>query len=735
MWPGVVLLAIIACPAWVGARGVGARAAPQEPPGKVRPDRDEPEERKGKEMSDEEAPKHTNRLAKEKSPYLLQHAHNPVDWYPWGEEAFRKAKDEDKPIFLSIGYSTCHWCHVMERESFEDEEIAATMNEHFVCIKVDREERPDVDQIYMTAVQALNNGQGGWPLSAFLTPDRKPFVGGTYFPPQHFHRLLEQIANLWKTERGRADEVADHLSSRIREFTEVNAQGEMGPEVLEKAYQDLKGSFDPVYGGFGGGPNKFPRSMDLSFLMRYHRKKGEPAALEMVEKTLERMYRGGMYDHLGGGFHRYSTDPRWLVPHFEKMLYDNALLARTYLEAYQVTGKDLYAEIAGEILDYVLRDMTHPDGGFYSAEDADSEGEEGLFYVWTPKELAGVLGEETGKLLERYFGVTETGNFEGRKSILHLPVHPGEFPKQAGVKPEAWRETLKKAKGDLLELRSNRIRPHRDDKIITSWNGLMISAMAFGYSVLGEERYRDAARRGADFILQNLVKEGRLLRRYREEAGLLGYVDDYAFLGMGLLDLYEATFDVRYFREAVRLTDEMNRLFWDDEGKGYFFVGDDGQELIARTKQLYDGAVPSGNSIAALNLLKLGEWTSDGKWTKRGEETLHAFGNQIAKTPRAYPQTLCAVDFHLDAPKEIVLAGEIGSDDLASLLETIHRRFIPNKVVALVPTGEGAASAKKLMPMLQDRGPLEGKATAYVCENYACKLPTTDPAVLAGQLK
>ncbi|MCZ6689035.1 MAG: thioredoxin domain-containing protein [Planctomycetota bacterium] len=697
-------------------------------------------------MGGEQAPKHTNRLAKEKSPYLLQHAHNPVDWYPWGEEAFERAKAEDKPVFLSIGYSTCHWCHVMEHESFENEEVAKFMNDHFISIKVDREERPDVDGIYMSYVQ-LKTGRGGWPLSVWLTPEEIPFFGGTYYPmPRRmgmpsFLDMLTRISEIWKTKREEIEKDALKIAEALEKHTERSEAGEVNAAVLDIAYADLKASFDPAYGGFGRAP-KFPRSMELSFMMRYYRRTSNAEALPMIEKTLEMMYRGGMYDHLGGGFHRYSTDARWLVPHFEKMLYDNALLARAYLEAYQLTGKELYARIAREILDYVLRDMLAPSGGFYSAEDADSaedvdsKKEEGVFYVWTPAELVEILGKKDGELIKSYYGVTKTGNFETTgKSILHLPLPPEEFPAKAGMEEGAWLEILERSKKKLFEVRGKRIRPYLDDKIITAWNGLMISSMAFAYEVLGDDRYLDAGKRAADFALERLVKDGRLLRRHRDgESGIHGFIDDYAFFSAALLDLYQATWDDRYFREAIRLTDEMVRLFWDDKGGGFYFAGSDAEELIARPKEVYDGALPSGNSVAALNLLRLGEWTSDKKWIERGENTIKAFGAQIAQHPRGYPQSLCAVDFLLGKPKEIVLAGPPGDPGLAALLDTIHKRFIPNKVIALVPTGEGAASLLTLMPMLKDRGMLGGKATAYVCENYACKLPTSDPAELAKQL-
>ena len=710
--------------------------SPKDEPG----DEGNEDDPKGDDMGPAEKPKGRNRLAKEKSPYLLQHADNPVDWYPWGDEAFEKAKREDKPIFLSIGYSTCYWCHVMEHESFENDEIAAFLNEHFVSIKVDREERPDVDKIYMDAVQALNNGHGGWPLTALLTPEGKPFFGGTYFPTPArggmpaFIDVLKHFAKAWEENRPNIDKYADDVGDFLKKHTEHSDQGEIKEEVLDKGYLQLDKSFDSTWGGFGGAP-KFPRSMDLSFLMRYHKRKGGEAAMTMVNKTLEMMYRGGMYDHLGGGFHRYSTDFRWLVPHFEKMLYDNALLARTYLEAYQVTGREMYAQVAREILDYILRDMTHPDGGFYSAEDAGEPEKEGRFYVWKREEFLKIVGDEHGKRLATYFGVTETGNFEEETNILYLPVKPEEYAEKQKIDPDDWNRILSEAKRKLVDVRSRRERPRRDDKVITAWNGLMISAMAYASQVLGEEKYAEAAVKASDFILAKLVRDGRLLRRHREVADFLGYIDDYAFFVMGLLDLYEATFDDRHFREAVRLTESMHDLFWDEEKKGYFFVGKDGEALIARSKEVIDSALPSGNSIAALNLLRLAEWTSDEKWRTRAEETLGAYGDQIAKLPRAHLQSLSAIDFMLDKPKEIVLAGEPGSEDFDALARTIRQRFLPSKVVALAASGDGAGSLEDLMPMLKEKGKIDGKATAYVCENYTCKQPVTDPEALAKQLE
>ncbi|MCH7760927.1 thioredoxin domain-containing protein [candidate division TA06 bacterium] len=676
-----------------------------------------------------------NRLIHEKSPYLLQHAYNPVDWYSWGEEALQTAKKENKPIFLSIGYSTCHWCHVMEVESFENEEIAAIMNEHFISIKVDREERPDVDEVYMTAVQAMTGG-GGWPLSVFLTPDQKPFFGGTYFPPDDrfgrpgFKKILLTMADAWKTRRDEIENEGARVTTYLQGKWDLpKGGGRVSEAILEKAYTQLSSSFDETYGGFGGGGNKFPRSMTLSFLMRYYRNTGKERALEIVEKTLEGMAHGGMYDQVGGGFHRYSTDPKWLVPHFEKMLYDNALLAKTYLEAYQLTRKADYAQITREILDYVLRDMSHPEGGFYSAEDADSEGEEGVFYVWRPEEIKEVLGEREGDLFCDYYGATPEGNFEGGKSILHVRRELKGLAKEAGIPVEELKEILQRGRDRLLEVRAKRIRPHRDDKILTAWNGLMISSMTYAYQVLEEPKYLEAAQSSAKFIQKELVKKGRLLRRYREgEAKFLGYLVDYAFFVMALIDLYEATFEIDYLKEALRLHSEMVRLFWDEQGGGFFDTGNDGEVLLARSKEVYDGAIPSGNSIAILNLLRLSELTGNRDLKTLAEKSLNSFSSLLNQSPTAYPQLLCGLDFYLDTPKEIVLAGRHNAEDTRVLLQGIHRHFIPNKVLALATPGDG--KTQKLIPMLEGRLTLNGKATVYVCENYTCKLPTTEVRVM-----
>ena len=680
-----------------------------------------------------------NRLIHEKSPYLQQHAYNPVDWYPWGDEALARAKAENKPIFLSIGYSTCHWCHVMERESFENPEIAALMNQFFVNVKVDREERPDLDQIYMNAVQAMT-GRGGWPMSVWLTPDLEPFVGGTYFPPEDrwgragFTTVITRINELWTDPAQRANliQTGKGLTAQLRQHAvPAPGGGELSRDLLTGAYRQLTASFDARDGGFGGAP-KFPRSMTLMLLMRYHAWKGDDHALRMTEVTLRKMADGGIYDHLGDGFHRYSTDAQWLAPHFEKMLYDNAILARTYLEAYQLTGKQTYADTARGIFTYVLRDMVSPDGGFYSAEDADSEGEEGKFYVWDIAEVRQVLGPDAALFCD-YYNVRQGGNWEGH-SILHV-THP--LPAVAGrnqVSEETARNKLAAARAKLLAVRDRRIRPGLDDKILTDWNGLMVGALALGAQVLEEPTYLAAARKAADFILTTLQRDGELLHRYRDgEARFPAYLDDYAYFIQGLLDLYEADFDPRWLQEAVRLQAVQQKRFWDKSG-GYFFTPPNQAHLLVRSKEAYDGARPSGNAIAALNLVRLAEFTGTPEYRTQAVQTLSAFLLSMQRQPTAQTQMLCAVDFLMGAPQEIILVGRSDHDATRAMLRAIRKRFLPNKVVVQI---EKAASREllALMPMLAEKTTPKGKTTAYVCENFTCKLPTTEVAAMEKQLE
>ncbi len=675
-----------------------------------------------------------NRLAKEKSPYLLQHAHNPVDWYPWGEEAFRSAKERDVPIFLSIGYSTCHWCHVMERESFESEEVAAYLNANFVAIKVDREERPDVDAIYMNAVQSMGI-HGGWPLSVFLTPEGKPFYGGTYFPPEDsfgrpgFLSLLRRIRGLWETEREKVAEAGDQITLHLRQQPPRPGTVVLGPETLERAYGLFKASYDPVHGGFAQSP-KFPRAHEIWFLLRQQRRREDPEGLKMITHTLGAMADGGLYDHLGGGFHRYSTDDRWLVPHFEKMLYDQAILARAYLEAYQVTGRERYAEVAREVFTYVLRDLRDPKGGFLSAEDADSEGEEGKFYVWRPGEIQEALGSRAGRAFSAYYGVTPEGNFEHGTSILHVSRPAEEVARELGISRKDLEKLLEEGRGILLKLRGRRTRPHLDDKVLTDWNGLMISSLAFGGAVLDEPAYIQAAGEAADFLLREVQDgSGRLLHRYRDgEAAGLAFLDDYAFFGMGLLDLYEASFDPRWLRESRRLAREAIRLFRDDADGAFTLVGRDGERLITTTKEIYDGAIPSGNSVAATWLLRLGRLTMDADLQAKGREILRAFAAAVDRHPAGYPYFLVGLDFSVGPAREIVIAGEPDAPETRELIRAVRRRFMPGAVVALHAPGERGRELEELVPFVKEQVSLTGKTTAYVCRDYACGRPTNDVA-------
>ena len=680
---------------------------------------------------DQVATRPANRLADETSPYLLQHAHNPVDWHPWGPEALDRAKRENKPIFLSVGYSSCHWCHVMERESFEDPDTAAILDAHFIAIKVDREERPDLDEVYMTAVQMMTGG-GGWPLSAFLTPDLEPFFGGTYFPPDDRHgmpgfkRVLVRLASLWEQGPEDLSQHADKVVRAMREASKVKSaqSGQLDASVLSRAMADLKLAFDAEWGGFGEAP-KFPPWAAISLILR-QQAGGDDDLLKMATVTLDRMACGGMYDQVGGGFHRYSTDAQWLVPHFEKMLYDNALLARVYLEAWQVTGKDFYRRVATQTMDYVLRDMTDERGGFHSAEDADSEGEEGLFYVWGPEEIRAVLGEEDGDFFGEFHGVTEAGNFEGH-NILHVPRGRDLA---GGVQ---W-ERLDTLGGKLLEARERRRRPGKDDKVLAAWNGMMISALARGCQILGEQRFLEAAERAADFVLTEMVRDGVLLRVYRcGGPGTVGrskqpaYLDDHAEMAAALLDLYETTFDPRRLEAADQLAGKMVADFWDDERGGFFYTSDRHKDLLVRTKPYYDGAVPSGNSTAAMVLLRLAKLLDKADHAERADATLASAREAASAQPRAYLGLLCAADFQLRPTREIVVAGRPNDHQTRELLDLIHGRFIPNRVLAFVgPDAPGADAARDRIPLLRGKEMIGGKTTVYVCENSVCGQPVTE---------
>ncbi len=689
-------------------------AAAASGPGQVRADG----------IVDNESQMRTNRLAREKSPYLLQHQHNPVDWHPWGEEAFARAQKEDKPIFLSIGYSTCHWCHVMERESFENEETAALLNRHFIPVKVDREERPDIDRIYMTFVQATT-GSGGWPMSVWLTPDGKPFFGGTYFPPDgrfgrpSFNSLLTQIAAAWQTDRVRMVESGASILDELRRVTAVSSSSALPDEaqVRQRTFLQFRRAFDTRLGGFGGAP-KFPRPVALNFLLRESVWSASEEAREMALLTLREMANGGMYDQIGGGFHRYSVDAQWFVPHFEKMLYDQAQLAVCYLEAFQLTGEEHYAAVARDIFRYVLRDLRHPQGGFYSAEDADSvidpaspaEKGEGAFYIWTARELRDLLGADFEWFARRY-GVRDAGNvppeldphreFSG-KNILFLAAEAGDRP------------ALERARARLMEARSRRVRPQLDDKILTAWNSLMISALAKGAQVLGDRDYLAAARQAAEFIQTELWRDGVLLRRWRDgDAAIPGFLDDYAFFVQALIDLYETDFDPAHRALAEQLTADMRARFEDREHGGFFSTVEDDPHLVLRLKEDYDGAEPSGNSIAILNLLRLG-------LTEPAERALRAFGPRLGEQGSTVPQMVIALAASQRPAQQIVIAGE--RDAAQPLIRVVHTLFAPYRVVLLNPGSHPEFVAR------------DGRAAAYVCQNFACQQPVTEPEQLRALL-
>ena len=679
----------------------------------------------------------TNRLAQETSPYLLQHKDNPVDWYPWGEEALEKAKKEGKPILLSVGYSACHWCHVMERESFEDEATARIMNEHFVNIKVDREERPDIDSIYMSATQAMTR-HGGWPMTVFMTPDGAPFYAGTYFPPvpsrgmPSFKQLLLSLADAYENRSDEVLQSAENVREYLREATSASIpQAEISEELLTHTANALVGQVDNRFGGFNGAP-KFPQAMNLEVLLRHHKRTGDRAALSGVELTLRQMANGGIYDQLGGGFARYSVDEYWLVPHFEKMLYDNALLARLYLEAYQATGEGFYRRIAEETLDYVARDMTSPEGGFYSAEDADSEGEEGKFYVWTPLEIEDALDPDEARIAMRYWDVTEGGNFEG-KNILNVPRPPEAVAAEFGISAqELWTQILD-IRQKLLAEREKRVRPGRDEKVLAAWNGLMLRAFAFAARVLDREDYRRIAEENASFLLEKLEDDGRLRRSYKDgRARFNGYLEDYACLADGLVALYEATFETRWLAEAVELVDAINELFW-DIGRGIFYdTAADHEELVTRPRDYYDNASPSGTSVAVDVLLKLAVLLDRDDYRTRAQAVIEDLSGAIARIPGGFGRLLSALDFHLSTPYEIVVIGDPDAPDARALLGAVYSDYLPNKVVA--GRSESDQEAARLVPLLADRPKRDGKATAYVCVHYACQNPTTDPAELRTQL-
>ncbi|MEC9309151.1 MAG: thioredoxin domain-containing protein [Chloroflexota bacterium] len=677
-----------------------------------------------------------NHLINETSPYLLQHSQNPVEWYPWGPEALGRSKKEDKPILLSIGYSACHWCHVMERESFENVHIASIMNSNFINIKVDREERPDLDAVYMEAVQMLT-GSGGWPMTVFLTPEAKPFYGGTYFPPSDqmgmpgFPRLLESVSEAYKTNRSEIERVTTQLTEQM------GKNGSMTPgvtpltvNIMHQAYSSLATSFDYQNGGFGNAP-KFPQPMTPEFLLRYYNQGFNPRALEMVEFTLEKMAYGGMYDQIGGGFHRYSTDAYWLVPHFEKMLYDNALIARLYLHAYQITGKNLYERITQETIDYVLREMTDANGGFYSAQDADSEGVEGKFFVWSLREIINSLGSTDGDIFCKFYGVTDNGNFEGN-NILNISKSLESFCRENQLELDNLQVILDHGKTTLLEIRNKRIHPLLDDKILSSWNGLMLKTLAEAGATLKRQDYITAAKHNAMFIINNMHSASRLLRSYRAgQAKLLGYLEDYSFVADGLISLYEATFENQWMEEAIELVDDMIILFWNSELGGFYDTGHDHESLVVRPRDIFDNAQPCGGSVAADVLLRLSIVTGNEDYISKASTSMKGLHQLMARAPGGTAHWLSALDSYVNAPKEIAIIGTGNNIETQTFKNVVFETYVPNKVLV----GKNKNDQGIDSPLLQDKDTDNNSPVAYVCQNYTCQYPARDTATFTEQLK
>ena len=683
---------------------------------------------------------HTNRLIHETSPYLLQHAHNPVDWFPWGPEAFEKARAENKPVLLSIGYSACHWCHVMEHESFENESIAAVMNEHFVSIKVDREERPDLDHIYQNVVQMLS-GQGGWPLTMFLTPEQEPFYGGTYFPPEDrygrpgFPRILAAVADAYHRRPGEVTKSIEQIREGLKKLSSLAASpGELSPDILTNAARALANNFDMVHGGFGTQP-KFPNPSNLEHLLRYWHTSGNENFLNMAKLATRKMASGGIYDHLGGGFHRYSVDDHWLVPHFEKMLYDNAQLLPLYLNMYQITHDEFYARVARETLTYIKREMLAPEGGFYATQDADSEGEEGKFFVWTKAEVDALLGE-AARLFCRYYDITGTGNWEHGNNILHLTVSLDQTAKMFNKPLDEVAASIESSKAVLFAAREQRVKPFRDEKILTSWNGLMLSGMVQAYNVLGDAEALQAVRDTITFLQGHMLRDGRLLSVYKDgQAKLNGYLDDYAFLAAALLDAFEATFTPAYFDLAQQLINTMLEEFWDEEQWGFFFTGKSHETLIERTKSVYDQAIPSGTSVATRTLLRLYHYTGKADYLQRAEQVLYLVRQHMEQQPFGVGSLLTTLDFYVRKPQEIVLIGTPDAEDTQAMLRALHQQYIPNKVLFQIDPQQVTAALEAL-PLLRDvlagKAQVDGKATVYVCHNFTCSLPVTDPEALTA---
>lgn len=690
-----------------------------------------------------------NRLIHEKSPYLLQHAYNPVDWYPWGEEAFKKAKDEEKPIFLSIGYSTCHWCHVMEKESFEHQDLADLLNNNFVSIKVDREERPDIDAVYMEVCQAMN-GNGGWPLTIIMTSEKVPFVAATYMPKESIPEriglmeLLPQINEIWTKEHHKIDEQTSMIRSHLSEQTAQKPMGEgtVDDNVLYLAFKHLEDTFDEENGGFGNAP-KFPSPHNLMYLLRYWNRSGDERALEIVERTLSAMRSGGIYDHLGFGFHRYSTDSAWLVPHFEKMLYDQGMLAIAYSEAYQATGKTEYAGTIREIFEYIERDMTSPEGGFYCAEDADSEGVEGKFYVWDTSEIREILEETNAELFIDHFNMEKSGNFLDEstrrptgKNILHIKASPDEIAHKHNIDLEELENSIEKSRQKLFEVREKRVHPSKDDKILTDWNGLMVASLAIASRALGEKRYENLAKRCADFILTSTyMRTGSLSHLCSERTETPAFLEDHAFLIWGLIELYETTFEISYLNTALKLNGYLLDNYWDTGNGGFYQTANTSESLLFRKKEVYDGAIPSGNSVAFSNLIRLGRMTGNTELEKKAYEIMKTFSGTVSAIPIGYTQFLSGANFVLGPSSEVVIAGDLTSEDTKLMLSHLHREYLPNKVVMFKPSGTEGNAITRIAEYTENIVMKNGKATAYVCRDLSCKEPTTDPEKMIQLLK
>ena len=693
-------------------------------------------------MNDHRNPDHPsgrkpNRLVNEQSPYLRQHAYNPVDWYPWGEEALKRAREENKPILLSIGYSACHWCHVMERESFENETIARLMNENFVPIKVDREERPDLDQIYMDAVQLIT-GRGGWPLTMFLTPDGRPFFGGTYWPPEDRHgmpgfgRILAAVANAYRSGAREVSHNVEKLTEALGALSSYEpAAGEMRRDLAVAAARSLAGAYDSINGGIGGAP-KFPNTFVFSLFLRVFAGEGDEAMGEMVRHTLKKMARGGIYDQIGGGFHRYSVDERWMVPHFEKMLYDNALLARLYADAGRALNEAEFLAVSREILDYVLREMTSPEGGFYSSQDADSEGEEGKFFLWTLREVERIVGPDLAPIAERYFDITEEGNFEQR-NILHRTIEPADAARMFGKTEEEIESAIATIRAKLLAARNQRVHPGRDEKILTAWNAMMISAFAEGYRAHHEPRYLEAARRAAEFILRTMWDGRALKRSYKDGvARFNAYLEDYALLAGAMLDMYQASLDSAWLERARMLADVILDRFLDRQKGGFYFTSDDHEALITRSKAAFDGSTPSGNSAAVMALLRIGEYTGEDRYRAEAERTLKLFREFIEKQPFGFSHMLEAVDLYHRGPTEVVLAGERNSAEFREWMDRLGLLYVPNLALFAADSG---GSIERLPEQVRGKTQRDGQLTAYVCRDRTCSAPITDFKELARELE